>query len=452
MSNRSRFRTWKPVTLAEIWEFITICIHIGLDKKPTLHDYWTRHPALHSSYASKVMPRERFLSILAFFHIADNNTFIPYDQPDHDPIHKIRPFIDHLNVKFKEVYNPEREVCIDEAMVPFKGRSRFKVYMKDKPTKWGFKLYELCESKSGYVFNLEMYCADKRISNKPVDVTMRLIEPLLDKGYRLYCDNYYCCPELWNRIQGHNTMLVGTCRRNRVGMPADLFQGRQRPGDFDYMRKGQLVATRWFDKREVVTLSTFHQPQLREIIGRYEVKNKPLAVIDYVKYMSGVDHSDQLISYFPMRRRSQKWWKKPFFHLLTLVGVQTTILLNKHRSQHRRRRTDLAWVLKDLAISLIDKDVTYDHLADNVSLPLARLRERHFIRNCPSTDGADSRGKKAQRQCKVCVDRAKAGGMTQAELKNKRKLTTTWCPWCNVGLCLECFEIYHTKRDYIKNN
>ncbi|KAK3767421.1 hypothetical protein RRG08_032096 [Elysia crispata] len=108
------------------------------------------------------------------------------------------------------MYNPGREVCIDQAMVPLKGRSPFKVYMKDKPTKWGFKLYELCESKSGYVFNLEMYCAYKRISNKPVDVTMRLIEPVLDEGYRLYCDNYYCCPELWNRIQGHNTLLVGT--------------------------------------------------------------------------------------------------------------------------------------------------------------------------------------------------------------------------------------------------
>ncbi|GFR87618.1 PiggyBac transposable element-derived protein 4-like [Elysia marginata] len=83
------------------------------------------------------------------------------------------------------------------------------VYMKDKPTKWGFKLYELCESQTGYVYSLEMYCADKRISNKPVDVSMRLMEPLLNQGYRLYLDNYYCCPELWSRLQGRQSPIDG---------------------------------------------------------------------------------------------------------------------------------------------------------------------------------------------------------------------------------------------------
>ena len=196
-----------------------------------------------------------FLSILAFFHIADNATFVPFEDPHYDPIDKIRPFVDHLNTVFKQLYEPDREVCIDEAMVPFKGRSKFKVYMKNKPTKWGFKLYELCESKSGYVYSLEVYCADKRLSNKPVDVTKHLMQPLLDKEHRLYIDNCYCCPELWGRLKGHATMMVGTCRRNRVGMPADLFEGRQRAGDLDYRRKGQLLATRWFHKREVVNFS-----------------------------------------------------------------------------------------------------------------------------------------------------------------------------------------------------
>ena len=47
-------------------------------------------------------------------------------------------------------------------------------------------------------------------------------------------------------------MMVGTCRKNRVGMPRDLFVERQRQGDLDFRRKGQLIVTRWFDKREVV--------------------------------------------------------------------------------------------------------------------------------------------------------------------------------------------------------
>ncbi|GFO49829.1 PiggyBac transposable element-derived protein 4-like [Plakobranchus ocellatus] len=89
--------------------------------------------------------------------------------------------------------------------------------------------------------------------------------------------------------------------------------------------------------------------------------------------------------------------------------------------------------------------------ADNIPLPMDRLKRRHFLSVCPNTEASDSRGKKAQRHCKVCADRAKVAGQTPAERKNKRKLTTTWCRECKVGLCLDCFEIYHTKRDYINN-
>lgn len=38
--------------------------------------------------------------------------------------------------------------------------------MKDKPTKWGFKLCELCESSTGYVFHFEMFCVSRHLSNK----------------------------------------------------------------------------------------------------------------------------------------------------------------------------------------------------------------------------------------------------------------------------------------------
>ena len=73
------------------------------------------------------------------------------------------------------LYVPEREICVDEAMCPFKGRSRFRVYMKDKPTKWGFKFYELCESKSGYVYRLEMFCRQPGVSNRPMSCVLWIL-------------------------------------------------------------------------------------------------------------------------------------------------------------------------------------------------------------------------------------------------------------------------------------
>ncbi|GFS07092.1 PiggyBac transposable element-derived protein 4-like [Elysia marginata] len=214
-------------------------------------------------------------------------------------------------------------------------------------------------------------------------------------------------------------------------MPADLFNGRQHAGDFDFRRKGQLVVTRLFVKKAVIALSTFHKSLLQETQGRYELKQKPLVVIDYVRYMSGVDHSDQLISFFPMRKKSTKWWKKPYFHLLTLVSIQTSLTLNIHRKQHGRTVTNLAAVVKDLTISLGDKDTSHDAERDNVNLPLARVRERYFMKLCPPKND----GGKSRRHCKVCKDKAKKACVSAQEKRSKRQLSNFWCLVCNVGLC-----------------
>ncbi|GFN85176.1 PiggyBac transposable element-derived protein 4 [Plakobranchus ocellatus] len=265
-------------------------------------------------------------------------------------------------------------------MVPFKGRSRFKVYMKDKPTNWGFKLYVFCEGKTGYVYTLEMYCADRRFSNKAVDVTMRLMQPLLNKGHRLFVDDYYCCLKLWNRLKSSHTTLVGTCRRNRIGMPRDLFEDRQRPGDLDCRRKGHLIITRWMDKREVITLSSCHLPQLRETIGRSEVKEKPLRCdrLCEAHVWSGPLRPAHFF-FFTMRRKQHKWWKKPSLHLLTIVSIQIMILLNVHRKYDGRRTITMSQFVKDLIVSLASIEDTTAEAEDVVHLPLIRLKERHFI-------------------------------------------------------------------------
>ncbi|GFN97529.1 hypothetical protein PoB_002403500 [Plakobranchus ocellatus] len=194
-----------------------------------------------------------------------------------------------------------------------------------------------------------MYCADKWMSNKPVDVTMRLLQPLLDQGYRL--ESTIIIAVL---ICGIKCRDVTPCWSESAGRTVWVFQ--LICSRIDFRRKGQLVAPRWFDKREVVTLSTIHQPPLTETIGKYE---------------------------------------------------------------HRRRRTNLASVLKEVSVALVDKDVTYAPQADNVPLPMDRLKGRHFLSVCPNTEASDSWDKKAQRQCKVCADRAKTAGQTPTEREGK---------------------------------
>ena len=49
---------------------------------------------------------------------------------------------------------------------------------------------------------------------------------------------------------------------------------------------------------------------------------------NYNKYMGGVDKSDQFISYHKVLRKTVKYWKTTFFHLLDVAIVNSHIIYN----------------------------------------------------------------------------------------------------------------------------
>ena len=46
-----------------------------------------------------------------------------------------------------------------------------------------------------------------------------------------------------------------------------------------------------------------------------KTKSKLDAILDHNLNKTGVDRNDQMISYYPMKRKQLKWWKKLFFHV-----------------------------------------------------------------------------------------------------------------------------------------
>jgi len=76
-----------------------------------------------------------------------------------------------------------------------------------------------------------------------------------------------------------------------------------------------VTAVRWFDKRDVYALSTIHGNEMVSLPPRRNENQpvtKPTLIVDYNKYMNGVDRCDQLLTYYALNRRSTKWWKKVF--------------------------------------------------------------------------------------------------------------------------------------------
>ena len=136
---------------------------MGLVHMPKLRDYWsTRAGLVAHSIAGSVMSRKRFETLLVCLHFANNDEINITNR-----LYKILPIIEGFNKSFDRMYKPGKELCIDESLVPFRGRIVFKQYVPSKRHKYGIKLFKLC-SHGGYTSKLKVYAGKGKSRNGTV--------------------------------------------------------------------------------------------------------------------------------------------------------------------------------------------------------------------------------------------------------------------------------------------
>ena len=109
-------------------------------------------------------------------------------------------------------------MSLDEAMIPWWGRLKFKAYNPGKITKYGVLVRMVCEAVSGYICSMEIYSAERK---KLVDTVLSLLGGNLGLNHHIFQDNYYKIVRLAETLLDRNMRVCGTIRANR-GIPRDL--------------------------------------------------------------------------------------------------------------------------------------------------------------------------------------------------------------------------------------
>ena len=275
------------------------------------------------------MSCNRFQSILWNFHVNDDLLNPHSTHPRHDPLCKIRPFVEMCERNFLYAYKPSKSLSFDEACCPFKGCLRFKVYNPQKPNRFHIKLFQISESTSGYILGFHVYTGKNlsciSYSSKPLDpectkttkIVLGLLEStnLLDKGHHIYMDNYYSSPELFSELYYRQTYACGTVQQNRKGLPATVKKTKLKLLESVFLRNGPMLCLKWSGpqkkskKKPVTILSTIHSANelLTPKTDPYgNCIPKPVAIHEYTKNMSGVDISDQYMSFYVSLWKSMK--------------------------------------------------------------------------------------------------------------------------------------------------
>ncbi|XP_057291023.1 piggyBac transposable element-derived protein 4-like [Hydractinia symbiolongicarpus] len=444
--------SWKETSVHEMKQFIALLMYMGIVRLPRHDRYWSVKSLFHGLWAREMLSRSRFYALLSMLHVVD-----PEEEEQGHKLKKVAPFIDHFRNRCRTLFQPEQNLAVDERLVKSKHRSGIRQYIKNKPVKFGIKLWVIADSKTGYTcdFSVYMGSGDGVVHPKHglgYGVVMTLAESFLNQGYHIFFDNFYTSCILVIDLLKHQTPSCGTVVESRKGFPDSMKGGKkswapkQHRGAMRWSREDKALCLQWKDNKVVTMVSTIDRAdKFVEVQRKVKADGKfstvtvrqPECIQRYNSYMNGVDKSDQYLAKYNMLRKCVRWWKTLFFHMIDVGLVNGFILFQLHRSRNpdvpglKRPKSYALLVFREAVIRQLTSMEEYADppVYNNFQAPIDK---RYNTEHMPVFT-------EEKRNCKVCY----------AELKKQvRVYTKCSAPQCDVYLHFtkenNCFQKWHT--------
>lgn len=398
--------------------------------KQNLKDLWK-----YVEMFSTTMALNRFLFILRCLRFDDIN-----DRDQRKSQDKLAP-VRYMFTKFIEnciaVYSVSEYCTIDEQLAAFRGKCTFKQYIPSKPARYGIKIQTLCDARTWYTLNMEIYPGKQpdgpfSLSNSAKDVVLRLIEPISGSGRNITTDNWYSSLGLSEELLKKKLSFVGTLRKNKPQIPKELLNVKERPEKssmFAYRENLTLVSYVPKKRKNVLLLSSMH-PESCTIDESTEEEFKPEMITFYNVTKAGVDTVDKLCSTYTCARKCNRWPLIVFFRILDIAGINSFVLFKANNDGNDG--TNRLQYLRTLSTALLDPQIRKRAVMQNLPKEI-RTKACKIAKLEPvQPDAANAR---TAGRCTVCP-------------RKSDKKTKFYCNACQKYMCLnhmknichDCFE------------
>jgi hypothetical protein len=326
----------------ELKVFFAILLISGYVILPRRTMYWEKSSDSHNEAISAAMGRNRFDDIMRFLHLCDNSNLDSKDR-----FAKIRPLYTLLNERCLLFYPFDRDISIDETMVPYFGRHPGKQFIRSKPVRFGFKLWNMCTS-GGYAIQFEPYAGGKEKSSDRVDFGLggSVVLDLLSEmpkllPYNVAFDNFFTSIELVEHLGRMGIAATGTIRLNRLRdcplKKKNILKNANRGTSKCVLdTSSDVVVVAWQDNKTVLLASNAIGVKPTGSVERWCRKrgeritvSQPNIVRIYNNTMGGVDRADQNVSAYRVSMRTKKWWWPLFAQSMDLMMQNAWLLYRK---------------------------------------------------------------------------------------------------------------------------
>ncbi|XP_058802842.1 piggyBac transposable element-derived protein 3-like [Phymastichus coffea] len=258
-------------------------------------------------------------------------------------------------------YEHVKNTYTNEIMVKYYGRFGIKQCIRNKPIRFGFKVWALCSS-DGYIYELDIYTGKAGIDERnPLvavglgsRVVMKLLSPLLEvtdkddlRKYHIYFDNFFTSPDLMVHLDELGLSATGTVKQNRVKEKVEMPKKAERGTTMAlHDSNSNLNYITVMDSKPVSVLSTKYGDEPKVEVQRWHESSKksilfPQAFSMYNRYMGGVDLHDQHCNALTPTIKSKKWMWCLFVRLIQAALTNSTVIYNKLHPELPKGTKDL---------------------------------------------------------------------------------------------------------------
>lgn len=428
----SRMRDAKTTDIIELKAAIGLLYLLGVNhsNRQSLEEMWaTDGSGIEKFRLTMNLRRFKFLIRCLRF---DNLTTRPVRR-NVDNLAAVRELFTAFVDNCKRSYSLGENVTVDEKLEAFRGRCRFRQYIPSKPAKYGVKIFALCDAKTYYTSNLEIYCGKQpegpyRISNKAEDVVKRITEPIYGSGRNITADNWFTSVALVDFLKSKSLSYVGTMKKNRIGIPSELKQTEERPVSssfFVFRDNSTMVSFVPKKNKNVILISSLHHD---DVVN--EENSKPEIILHYNKTKSGVDCVDKLCATYNVARNTRRWTMVVFFALLNIGGINALVVSFMNCLETSARRMFLRKLSDELVADHLQRRAETT-VRGGISLDLQQSLKKFKPAPVEVTPTATTSNRLEKRKrCQLCKNEAKP------------RLTQYFCFHCKNPVCLEHTETF----------
>ena len=204
--------------------FVAHLIVMGILKKISLEQYWSRDSILNTPLFGHYMSRNCFQNILWNLHVSDPDEDNPQKgEANHDPLFLVRPMGDMMQRNSVQSTGHERNFLWMKAHVLLRAGSISSVTTPKKTKRFHIKHFMVSGPSTGYICGFEVYTGDAsgqsqgnaqelQDASKTSCIVLGLLDSvqLLDMGHHVYFDNYYNSPDLIDLLHKRKTHACDT--------------------------------------------------------------------------------------------------------------------------------------------------------------------------------------------------------------------------------------------------